>query len=109
MEYFCYSLRSIAGGRWTALFKALGGSRIVGTSTVAGRGVKRAHNFNAGPAALPLAVLERIREELLDWRGSGMPQMEINHRPPEIAGISERTEQGFLNHLATSDDHTVAD
>ena len=34
------------------------------TSTVTERGIKRVHNFNAGPAALPLPVLQRIREEL---------------------------------------------
>ena len=30
---------------------------------------KRIHNFNAGPAALPLPVLEQIREEFLDYKG----------------------------------------
>jgi phosphoserine aminotransferase len=40
----------------------------------------RAHNFSAGPAALPLAVLERARDELLDYRGSGMSIMEQSHR-----------------------------
>src|SRR5258706_13164155 len=107
MEYFCYSLRSIAGGRWTALFKALGGSRIVGTSTVAGRGVKRVHNFNAGPAALPLPVLDRIREELLDWRGSGMSVMEMSHRSPEFEGIASRAEQGLRKNLAIPDEYAV--
>jgi len=37
-------------------------------------------NFNAGPAALPLAALERAREELLDFEGSGMSVMEHSHR-----------------------------
>ncbi|MDY7037574.1 MAG: 3-phosphoserine/phosphohydroxythreonine transaminase [Thermodesulfobacteriota bacterium] len=41
---------------------------------------KRIHNFNAGPAALPLPVLEEIREELLDHRGSGMSILEVSHR-----------------------------
>ncbi len=41
---------------------------------------KRIHNFNAGPAALPLPVLERVREELLDFRGSGMSITEVSHR-----------------------------
>ena len=41
---------------------------------------KRIHNFNAGPAALPLAVLEEIQEELLDFKGSGMSILEISHR-----------------------------
>jgi phosphoserine aminotransferase len=40
----------------------------------------RAKNFNAGPAALPLAALERAREELLDIAGSGMSIMEHSHR-----------------------------
>jgi phosphoserine aminotransferase len=37
-------------------------------------------NFNAGPAALPLAALERAKEELLDFAGSGMSVMEHSHR-----------------------------
>jgi len=42
--------------------------------------MSRAMNFNAGPAALPLAALERAREELLDFEGSGMSVMEHSHR-----------------------------
>ena len=41
---------------------------------------KRIYNFNAGPAALPLPVLEEIREEFLDFKGSGMSITEISHR-----------------------------
>ena len=41
---------------------------------------KRIHNFNAGPAALPLPVLEEIAEELLDFKGSGMSILEVSHR-----------------------------
>ena len=33
---------------------------------------KRVHNFNDGPAALPLPVLEEIQEEMLEFNGSGM-------------------------------------
>jgi phosphoserine aminotransferase len=40
----------------------------------------RIHNFNAGPAALPLPVLEEIREEFLNFKGSGMSVTEISHR-----------------------------
>jgi phosphoserine aminotransferase len=42
--------------------------------------MSRAMNFNAGPAALPLPALERAREELLDFEGSGMSVMEHSHR-----------------------------
>jgi len=41
---------------------------------------KRIHNFNAGPAALPLPVLEQIQQELLDFQGTGMSVLEISHR-----------------------------
>lgn len=40
----------------------------------------RIHNFNAGPAALPLPVLEEIRDSFLNYKGSGMSITEISHR-----------------------------
>lgn len=55
---------------------------------------RRIHNFNAGPAALPLPVLEEIRDDLLDYKGSGMSIMEISHRSKSfddvINGAAER-------------------
>ena len=42
--------------------------------------MSRVSNFNAGPAALPLPVLERAREELLDFQSTGMSIMEHSHR-----------------------------
>jgi phosphoserine aminotransferase len=41
---------------------------------------RRIHNFNAGPAALPLPVLEEIQAEFLDFKGSGMSILEVSHR-----------------------------
>lgn len=40
----------------------------------------RVYNFSAGPAMLPLEVLERAKDELLDWGGTGMSVMEHSHR-----------------------------
>ena len=40
----------------------------------------RVINFNAGPAGLPLPALERARDELIDFQGSGMSIMEHSHR-----------------------------
>ena len=37
-------------------------------------------NFNPGPSALPLAVLEKIQKELLNYDGTGMSVIEISHR-----------------------------
>jgi phosphoserine aminotransferase len=79
----------------------------VSTSTASERAVKRVHNFNAGPGALPLPVLERIREELLDWRGSGMSVMEMSHRSPEFESIIAAAEGGLRKHLAIPDDYAV--
>jgi phosphoserine aminotransferase len=76
-------------------------------SEVSDRGVKRAFNFNPGPAALPLAVLERIREELLDYRDTGMSVMELSHRSPEFEAINAKTEQGLRRVLAIPDDYDV--
>jgi phosphoserine aminotransferase len=47
----------------------------------------RIYNFNAGPAALPLPVLEQAREEFLDYQGSGMSVTELSHRSPWFDAI----------------------
>src|SRR6185437_8102643 len=77
-------------------------------STVSERGVKRVRNFNAGPGALPLSVLERVREELLDWRGSGMSVMEMSHRSPEFESINNAAEAGLRKHLNVPDDYAIS-
>ena len=46
--------------------------------------MERIHNFNPGPATLPLAVLEEIRENFLNFQGSGMSIIEISHRSREF-------------------------
>ncbi len=46
-------------------------------------------NFNAGPAALPLPALERARDELLDFAGSGMSVMEHSHRGKEYEAVHD--------------------
>ncbi|HYH95341.1 3-phosphoserine/phosphohydroxythreonine transaminase [Hyalangium sp.] len=47
----------------------------------------RVINFNAGPAGLPLPALERAREELIDFQGSGMSIMEHSHRGKEYEAV----------------------
>jgi phosphoserine aminotransferase len=48
----------------------------------------RVFNFNAGPSTLPLDVLKIVREELLDYRGTGMSIMESSHRAPEFDEVN---------------------
>jgi phosphoserine aminotransferase len=52
----------------------------------------RVFNFAAGPATLPLEVLEQVREELTDWRGSGMSVMEVSHRGKPFVALAEQAE-----------------
>ena len=54
--------------------------------------MKRVFNFSAGPAVLPLPVLEQARAELIDWRGSGMSVMEMSHRGKEFMEIAAKAE-----------------
>jgi phosphoserine aminotransferase len=67
----------------------------------------RAFNFNPGPGTLPLPVLEQVREELLDYRGTGMSVMELSHRSPEFEEIIERAERNLRRLLAIPDDYAV--
>ncbi len=49
----------------------------------------RAYNFNAGPAALPLEVLQQARDELVDFNGLGMSLLEMSHRSKEYERVHE--------------------
>ncbi len=51
----------------------------------------RAYNFNPGPAVLPLSVLERVRDEMVDFRGCGMSILEVSHRGPEYMEVYKKT------------------
>ena len=53
---------------------------------------KRVFNFNPGPAALPLEVLQQAQAELLDYKGTGMSVMEISHRSKEFEAIVADTQ-----------------
>jgi phosphoserine aminotransferase len=79
----------------------------VKTVTASDRAIKRAYNFNAGPAALPVSVLERMREEMLDYRGTGMSVMEMSHRSKEFEEISANAESLLRRLLAIPDDYAV--
>ena len=51
--------------------------------------MSRIFNFNAGPAALPLEVLEEVQAELLDFNNTGMSILEISHRSPAFEKVLE--------------------
>ena len=67
----------------------------------------RRYNFCAGPAALPEAVLETARDEMLEWHGAGLSIMEMSHRSPEFVAVAERAEQTLRELLAIPEDYAV--
>jgi phosphoserine aminotransferase len=58
----------------------------------------RVFNFAAGPATLPLEVLEQTRSELCNWHNSGMSVMEISHRSKAFVAVAQEAE-GLLREL----------
>jgi len=64
-------------------------------------------NFNAGPAALPLAALERARDELVDFEGSGMSIMEHSHRGRAYERVHEEAKSLLAKLLGLSPDWEV--
>lgn len=67
----------------------------------------RAYNFNAGPAALPLEVLEQAHAELIDYNGIGMSIMEISHRSKQYEQVNDETQQLFKQLMQLPDGYKV--
>lgn len=67
----------------------------------------RVYNFNAGPAALPLAVLEKAQAEMLDFGGTGMSVMEISHRSKDFQAVADGAEAKIRQLMGVSDDYAV--
>ncbi|MCL6271320.1 3-phosphoserine/phosphohydroxythreonine transaminase [Sansalvadorimonas sp. 2012CJ34-2] len=67
----------------------------------------RAHNFSAGPAALPTEVLEQARDEMLNWQDRGLSVMEISHRNPAYMAVAKEAEQDLRDLLSIPDNYRV--
>ncbi len=67
----------------------------------------RCFNFGAGPATLPLEVLEEAQAELLDYRGSGMSIMEHSHRGKEYDAVHQEAVANLAELLGLTDDYAV--
>ena len=68
---------------------------------------KRVFNFYAGPATLPLPVLERARDEILDFAGTGMSVMEISHRSKEYDRMHHEAMQLVLELMGLPQEYKV--
>ncbi|MGB0595152.1 MAG: 3-phosphoserine/phosphohydroxythreonine transaminase [Rubripirellula sp.] len=68
---------------------------------------QRVFNFSAGPAALPLSVLQQVQEELLCFPGAGASVMEVSHRGKTFVDIIEDAESTLRSLLKLSDDYAL--
>jgi phosphoserine aminotransferase len=69
--------------------------------------MSRVYNFSAGPAALPLEVLEIIRNDIPDWQGTGMSVMEVSHRGKQFVELAARAEANARELLGIPGDYSV--
>jgi len=68
---------------------------------------KRVYNFNPGPAALPLEVLQQAQAEMLDYKGTGMSVMEISHRSKEFEAIVSDAQNDLRDLLKIPDNFKI--
>lgn len=69
--------------------------------------MKRAYNFNAGPSAMPLEVLEEAQKEFLDYAGTGMSIIEMSHRSKEYDALHQETKALLRELMNIPDDYEV--
>ena len=67
----------------------------------------RVFNFAAGPATLPLPVLEQAQRELVDWHGGGMSVMEISHRSKAFVALAAEAEQDLRDLMGIPGNYKV--
>ena len=67
----------------------------------------RVYNFSAGPATMPEPVLEEIRDEMMNYRGSGMCVMEMSHRSKVFQEIYDNAEADLRKLMAIPDNYKV--
>lgn len=68
---------------------------------------ERVYNFSAGPAVLPLPVLEQIRDEMLCLPGAGASVMELSHRSKQFIAIHQDAKARVSRLLGVGDNHEV--
>ena len=67
----------------------------------------RTYNFSAGPATMPEPVLEEIRDEMMNYRGSGMCVMEMSHRSKVFQQIIDEAEADLRELMQIPDNYKV--
>ncbi len=68
---------------------------------------QRVINFNPGPSALPLSVLEQAKSEMLDFQGSGMSVLETSHRAKQFEAVLDSAIQRTRRLLGLDESYHV--
>ena len=69
--------------------------------------MSRIYNFSAGPAVLPVEILEQAKEQMLDYNGSGMSVMEMSHRGKVYSAIQDEAKANLRELMNLTDDYEV--
>ena len=69
--------------------------------------MSRVYNFSPGPSMLPMPVLERVRDELFDWEGTGCSVMEVSHRGKPFVDLACKAEAQLRALVGIPDDYRV--
>lgn len=69
--------------------------------------MSRAHNFSAGPAVLPLSVIEQLADALPNFKGSGLGLMELSHRSPLFDAVHRGAEERLRRVMGIPDEYSV--
>ena len=100
--------RTVAGKKVVARKAA---SAVVSTrrsvAVRAAAATERKFNFSAGPACLPLDVLEDCKEDLINYKGTGMSVMEMSHRGKDFMKIASEAEADLRELVGIPDNYKV--
>ncbi|WP_110114380.1 3-phosphoserine/phosphohydroxythreonine transaminase [Bacillus sp. CGMCC 1.16541] len=69
--------------------------------------MQRAYNFNAGPSALPLPVLQKAQEEMVNYKGTGMSIMELSHRSSTFENVLNKAKDDLRTLMNIPDTHEI--
>jgi phosphoserine aminotransferase len=69
--------------------------------------MSRVHNFSAGPAVLPLSVIEELSAALPDFQGTGLGLMELSHRSPTFDAVHRSAESRLRRVLSIPSDYEI--
>ncbi|SMO71604.1 phosphoserine aminotransferase apoenzyme [Fodinibius sediminis] len=69
--------------------------------------MNRVHNFSAGPAILPVEVLEKATEGLLEYQNKGRSIAEMSHRSAEYEAIDQQAKTRLTELLGLGDDFEI--